>query len=204
MQQSSDITCHDIHVVCLICPWSWGGVLKAPTPRKSCASKHYSLRYGEHCVFFHNFCLFPSISVPSRSCSYCLCFLVDSLNRLALLAVCESPDWFQMWLTLATQLLLEIFSPLFIAPHVSPPPSHQLHGPPAASNLWSTFPSVPLPPLLLFSFVFWESKTHVLFHFLMSRLVYDSGWILYCWLSPAPCIRNPCGPIGFFFFLIHI
>lgn len=68
MQQSSDTTCHNyIRVVCLICPWSWSLVLKTPTPRKPCTSKHYSLRYGECCVFSHNFCIFPSISVPSRS-----------------------------------------------------------------------------------------------------------------------------------------
>lgn len=202
MQQSSDITCHnDICVVCLICPWSWSLVLKAPTPRKPCTSKHYSLRYGEHCVFSHNFCIFPSISVPSRSYSHCLCCLVDSLNRLALLAVCESPDRFQMWLTLATQFFLPVAPRDFLTfvhcpAHLSPPL------PPTPRSTCCllpvvTFPSVPLPPPLspfLFCLLRIQNMCAL---FLMSRLVYDSGWILYCWLCPAPCIRNPCGPVGF-------
>lgn len=62
-----------------------GGVLRAAFPRKPCTSK-YSFSYSERCVFSHDSCLFPSISIASSPYSHCHCGLANSAAHCVLLA----------------------------------------------------------------------------------------------------------------------
>lgn len=116
-------------------------------------------------MFSHDFCEFPSISVPRRSHRHCHHCLANSPNHLVLLTNCESPGRTSAVVhpsrlpTSLCQLLLGIFFLFFTAPPRLFHLSRQLHCPPAASYLCSPFLSLPLlPPLDPFFFSFSENS----------------------------------------------